>query len=81
MPHAKKHPLGRAARLALVDGCFGDAYLEVRRRYRKADVADDDILDAFAALWTAERIVRSEAATLPEHPPRDAHGLPMEIVY
>jgi predicted RNase H-like nuclease len=81
MPHAKKHPLGRAARRALVDGCFGaDAFLEVRGRHRKADVADDDILDAFAALWTAERIARGEAATLPEHPPRDAHGLPMEIV-
>ena len=41
----------------------------------------DDILDAFAALWTAERIARGVACTLPEDPPRDARGLRMEIVY
>jgi hypothetical protein len=44
------------------------------------EVADDDILDAFAALWTAERIAPGEAVTLPEVPPRDRHGLPMEMV-
>jgi predicted RNase H-like nuclease len=82
MPVAKKRAAGRAARRELVDAHFGaGASAEVRRQHRRADVAADDVLDAFAALWTAERIVRGEAATLPAHPPLDAHGLPMEIVY
>jgi predicted RNase H-like nuclease len=41
---------------------------------------EDDLLDAFAALWTAERIHDGVAQTL-----GDAHadrtGLPMRIVY
>ena len=40
-----------------------------------------DILDAFAALWTAERIAAGRARTLPEQPPMDDTGLPMRIVY
>jgi predicted RNase H-like nuclease len=44
-------------------------------------VADDDILDAFAALWTAERITSGVAVTLPENKPLDSTGLPMRIVY
>ena len=45
------------------------------------DVAVDDVLDAFAALWTAGRIARGEASTLPISPLRDSQDLPMEIVY
>jgi predicted RNase H-like nuclease len=82
MPAAKKRAAGRAARRALVAQYFGDdAFENVRARHRRTDVADDDVLDALAALWTAERVVRGEASTLPERPPLDAHGLPMEIVY
>ena len=39
----------------------------------------DDLLDAFILLWTAQRIIAGEAATLPEAPLRDPHGLRMEI--
>jgi predicted RNase H-like nuclease len=82
MPHAKKRPSGRADRHALVAEHFGvHAFPEVRGRHRRTEVADDDILDAFAALWTAERIVRGRFVTLPESPPCDSHGLRMEIVY
>lgn len=82
MPHAKKHALGRAARLDLVEKHFGRAaFHDVRVRYRKAEAADDDLLDAFAALWTAERIVQGKSAILPQYPPLDSHGLRMEIVY
>ncbi len=38
-------------------------------------VADDDIVDAFAALWTAERILRGDACTLPAAPPRERSAL------
>lgn len=42
--------------------------------------AEDDIVDAFVALWTAERVARGDAQTLPETPPKDRYGLRMEIV-
>jgi predicted RNase H-like nuclease len=50
-------------------------------RYPVGLVAHDDILDGLVALWTAERIVRGEARTLPEDPPVDRYGLRMEMVY
>jgi predicted RNase H-like nuclease len=34
----------------------------------------DDVLDAAAAAWSAGRIARGEASTLPADPPRDARG-------
>lgn len=81
LEHAKKRPAGRRERLALVSRHFGaKAFERVREAHPRRDVADDDILDAFAALWTAERILAGSAHTLPEHPPRDACGLPMQIV-
>ena len=82
MRASKKTRVGHAQRRALVDGFFGAAAFEdVRRRFRIKEAADDDILDAFAALWTARRVLGGEAKTLPDDPPRDAAGLRMEIVY
>ena len=46
-------------------------------------VAKDDILDALAAAvtgWLAGS-GRGKLATLPSEPPKDAKGLPMEMVY
>ncbi|HEX7154621.1 MAG TPA: DUF429 domain-containing protein [Thermoanaerobaculia bacterium] len=77
----RKRP-GFTARHALVTRHFGaEAYDRIRARYSKADVADDDILDAFAALWTAERIHQGAAQSLPPQPPLDSAGLAMRIVY
>jgi predicted RNase H-like nuclease len=36
---------------------------------------------AFAALWTAERILRGEARSLPPEPSSDSVGLPMRMMY
>jgi predicted RNase H-like nuclease len=44
-----------------------------------AGEAEDDLLDACAAAWSASRIVQRHDGCLPVHPPRDAHGLRMEI--
>lgn len=41
--------------------------------------APDDLLDALAVLWTAERYQRHEARPLPEVAERDERGLRMEI--
>jgi predicted RNase H-like nuclease len=79
--HPKKKAAGRAERLALVAAHFGAAaFPAARQRHPRRDVADDDLLDALAALWSAERILRGEAITLPASPPLDAFGLRMEIV-
>jgi predicted RNase H-like nuclease len=37
----------------------------------------DDIVDAFVALWTAERISRAVAVSIPAIPPLDALGVRM----
>jgi predicted RNase H-like nuclease len=42
-------------------------------------VADDDIYDAFAALWTAERIHAGTAEVIPDVPEIDSFGLEMRM--
>ena len=44
-------------------------------------VGGDDILDALAAAVTARLGYPDKLATLPENPPTDARGLPMEMVF
>jgi predicted RNase H-like nuclease len=82
MRHGKKSPDGAGERTELVARHFGaDAIELVQRRLAPKRAPLDDILDAFAALWTAERIANGVARTLPDAPPRDASGLRMEMVY
>lgn len=82
MRAAKKTPAGMRQRKALVEKWLGAGVLARARKLHPArDVADDDILDAIAALWTATRIADGRARTLPKTPPVDATGLRMEIVY
>lgn len=77
----KKSGLGFTARLGLVNAAFPDAFARIRREIGRRTAADDDILDAFAALWTAERIARGTAETLPHaDPPVDGAGLPMRML-
>lgn len=79
--HGKRTRQGRMERLALVEGLFPGAWQAIRRRFRRREVADDDILDALAALRSARRIHAGEALLLPGGAavPRDACGLPMRI--
>jgi predicted RNase H-like nuclease len=78
----KRSGAGREERRRLVEGWLGAGVLAAARgKHARSDVADDDILDALAALWTATRIAEGRARTLPEDPPLDATGLPMAIVY
>ncbi|MCP4329325.1 MAG: DUF429 domain-containing protein [Alphaproteobacteria bacterium] len=82
MSAGKKTLVGRAMRCKLAEEWLGSRVLELGRgSHLKKHVADDDILDAIAALWTANRIAHREAQTLPKDPPLDATGLPMEMVY
>lgn len=82
MQHRKKAREGRDARRKLLVQQFGARALEdTRARHARSQVADDDLHDAFAALWTARRLHASAAVCLPHSPPDDAMGLPMAIWY
>lgn len=80
MQHAKRAPRGKSERLHLVSEHFGGAFDGIRAGIPPRLAADDDILDAFAALWTAERILRGTATTVPAVPLEDRFGLRMEMV-
>lgn len=80
--HPKKSGLGAYDRLSLIFARYGRRDVEqARGRYPKTRVADDDIADAYACLFSAERIAAGQHVSLPATPPRDATGLPMRIVY
>jgi predicted RNase H-like nuclease len=76
---SKRRPEGRAQRHALLRAWCGDAIDRALAERRALGCAADDVLDAFAALWTAERIACGVALSFPADPPRDACGLPMAI--
>lgn len=80
MRFSKKTAEGRAERAALVEGHFGGALEQIYRVVPRSQAAVDDILDGFAALWTAERCFYGRAGGLPGSTPRDSTGLPMEIL-
>lgn len=72
----KKSRLGRAIRQQLIGA---NLFANVRQSYPVSQVGHDDIADAFAALWTAERKFRAQAIVLPTDPPIDRLGVRMEI--
>jgi predicted RNase H-like nuclease len=76
---SKKTEAGRLARLELVEKYLPGAYAAVRAAIPRKACRDDDILDAFAALWSAERILANTALTLPATPACDSEGLRMQI--
>ena len=80
MAHAKRTPSGREERLALVEARWPGAYRSCRTDLRGCGVAADDLLDAFAAAWSAERRRDGCAIVLPGDPEVDAYGVRMEIV-
>ena len=46
---------------------------------RQLQAGLDDLMDACAACWTAERIARGDARSFPEPPELDSMGLPIAI--
>ena len=81
MTHKKKSRGGREERERLVTKRYGTAYNDARRRLQPGTFANDDLLDAFAALWTAERIWQGRAVAFPVETEHDERGLRMEIWY
>jgi len=80
MSAAKTRAAGQAERLAILRERSGEAVVEALAQRRQLNYKVDDILDALATLWTAERIARGKAVSIPSRPPVDAHGLRMEIM-
>ncbi len=80
MQNKKKTSAGRAERENLVKPCYGQAYQAAQNSLPRGQYANDDLLDAFAALWSAERILTNQNIVLPANPPTDSCGLRMEMV-
>lgn len=80
MQFSKKKKAGREERRDLLKVEFGDAVDNALANIRPIGCAADDLLDAFAALWTARRIAKGKAVTIPLIPFRDRYGLTMEMV-
>ena len=57
------------------------AFDEIRKNHYMKDVSNHDINDAFAVLWTAERIYRRKAEVIPAEIEFDSVGLKMGIWY
>lgn len=76
-----KHSLeGRERRRQLVVAHFGEEALDAALAATHKRAKLDDVLDAFAALWTAERIAANHHGVLGDGR-ADATGLLMRIVY
>ena len=86
MEYAKKSGFGFLDRYKLVTAQHGEkAVLKIRKEHKQSDVADDDILDAIAAAWTARRInfgeKKKKYKCIPEGvPERDEMGFPMQML-
>ena len=81
LAQSKHHPLGLRERRALLADVHGEALVELELRRKGTGVGIADLYDALAVLETAERLIRGAACRVPERPPLDAFGLPMEITF
>jgi len=83
MAHSKSTPAGYEERRDLLSRALGirmpATKLESRDLVPKA--APDEVLDAAAACWTAQRVADGLAERLPETPELDRRGRRMEIVF
>jgi predicted RNase H-like nuclease len=76
--NGKKKLAGRLERRLLVEKEFGSVTMLLHQV--RGVAAEDDLLDACAALWSAQRILAGEATTLPRATLLDSEGLRMEII-
>ena len=79
LSYAKRRPEGRRERLELLRPHFGDAVTDALAERRRLGCAEDDVIDAFVALWTARRIAAGTAVRIPLTPLADFYGIPMEM--
>ena len=83
MTFNKKKPEGERERLQVLERFeprTGKIFHAARTKFLRKEAASDDIVDALALAVTAH-LGHGRLQTVPDRPPRDAKGLPMEIVY
>lgn len=76
----KKTPHGQAARAAILRTAYSNEIDALMTRLPEGQYAFDDLYDSLAALWTAERIAKRNAESVPREPPLDSEGLRMEML-
>lgn len=82
LPDAKRTLAGAHLRARLLSGVFGhDAVMALVRSVPARQAGTDDVLDALAGLWSAERIASGRAGSLPSPVEPDSTGLPAAIWY
>jgi len=82
LPSSKHRVDGIYRRRALIAQAFGMAAIESAvAQLAGTRVKEDDLLDAFAVLWSTRRVRAGTAESLPADPPRDACGLPMRSAF
>ncbi len=79
MQHRKSRPAGRSERELLIESKWPGLRTKLVGQLRSCAYKPDDLNDALAALWTAERIQAGAAQLIPTDPPRDRLGLRMEM--
>jgi predicted RNase H-like nuclease len=77
--HGKKTREGRMERAALLAAQWNCDVLPLALE-RRTGAKPDDVLDAMAAAWTAERVAQRSEQRMPVSPAVDGRGLRMEIV-
>ena len=76
----KRSREGRAIRIGHLAELHGEQTLtQLQSRIKGTPARTEDLLDALACLWSAERIAMGAHMTIPEHPEHDATGLQMSI--
>ena len=66
---SKKTDIGKEIRIKLIQKFFPSFSFEsVRKKYKKNQVLDDDILDSISVLWSTRRIVDNIAQFVPKDP-------------
>ena len=79
---SKKTREGARYRAALLCAQFGAAAVSnLVEQVSKRDADPDDVLDALAAFWSAQRIADGTAQSLPAVPAMDSEGLRIAIHY
>lgn len=79
MAHRKSRVAGRCERERLIEGRWPGRRADLVEQLRGSAYKPDDLNDALAALWTAERIQSGDAQVMVGEPARDRLGLKMEI--
>lgn len=82
MRHPKRKAEGIEERRRQLQKALGiDIWTRAEAAHLVKPAKADDVLDAIAAAWTAQRLIEGEAVHLPAEPEVDERGLRMEIVY